>query len=94
MEFYICRRGASKNGTFEVPSTSSKKGLMHKITVQNGVITCSCVGFKTHRKCKHCDKFKSSCGWNQFIDGGNPNKNLEGHLICPKCGGNVEDSGI
>jgi hypothetical protein len=42
---------------------------------------CQCESFKYRKKCKHIEEAKKEyCGWDQFVDGGEP----EGG-VCPKC---------
>jgi len=51
--------------------------------------SCTCDGFKFHKKCKHiAAEQKKKCNWCQEWDGGSPiEKN--GEKLCPKCDGPV-----
>lgn len=56
--------------------------------------SCSCPAFKFGggKHCKHILQVKNSghrCGWNQHIDGGEPNKTVSGEDCCPRCGGEI-----
>lgn len=48
--------------------------------------TCTCLGFKYHRMCKHILLAeKAQCDWHEQLDGpAGPNNK------CPKCGGETE----
>lgn len=51
--------------------------------------SCTCPGFKYRRKCHHVTEAKKDyCGWDQFINGGEPDE-ANGERSCPKCGGEV-----
>lgn len=58
---------------------------IHTIRYERGEWSCTCDGFKFHKKCKHIEAEKKKiCKWCQEWDGGEP---INGK--CPKCNGPV-----
>lgn len=54
--------------------------------------SCSCPAYKYQAgECKHIKRIRREnrrCGWNQEVDGGEPDR-VEDRLFCPGCGGPV-----
>lgn len=62
---------------------------IHTVRYECHEWSCTCDGFKFHKKCKHiAAEQKKACKWCQEWDGGEPvDKNNKKY--CPKCGGPV-----
>lgn len=81
----MCSSSETPNGTHMVKSSDGKRDYL--VTVDCNRVTCTCVGFKSHKHCKHVTKIVGAkkCEWNQFIYGGKPVISGD-KMFCPKCG--------
>jgi hypothetical protein len=88
--YFHCR--SVESCIVEVQGSTGKTYKVHRgrtRTAQNDWI-CECKGFKFRGTCKHVKQARSHpdyCGWQEFIDGGEPVKQPEGGFGCPECGG-------
>jgi len=57
---------------------------------------CTCPAFRYRRgDCKHIRRVRADdhCGWAEFLDGGEPDRDANGNVTCPRCGGPAEAMG-
>lgn len=47
---------ARSGDSWFVPSVTDHSEAIHRIDMEHGKFYCSCLGFETHRHCKHCDR--------------------------------------
>ena len=84
-----CTIEGSKGATYTVRYGQSYD--RHSLYVYD--YSCSCPAFLYHRNgsCKHIETAKAKrCGWNEGFDPGiAPDRDTNGNLVCPKCGGPV-----
>jgi hypothetical protein len=76
-----------------VPSTSDAE-TQYEITGSfvDGIVNCTCPGFKFRGTCKHLTVEIEECGWNG-LESSEPQtlEQKEAH-ICPRCGSKTVDS--
>lgn len=77
-----------RKARLEVPSTS-EAGVTYTIDVSlvQGIVTCTCPGFRFRGTCHHTQLLEEQCGW---VDGGpgaeeQTAKQCSQH-VCPRCG--------
>jgi len=81
---------------FEVNVPSSKTGvyIVSFGPVPFGPVQrdwqCECKGFQFRKTCKHIPIAKRMrCGWSQYVDGGDVERDEKDSPRCPDCGGEV-----
>lgn len=72
----------------EMPSTSSE-GMAYTIEVSmvQGIVTCTCPGFRFRGTCHHTQLLEEKCGWVEGADGVEPQTGEQrASAVCPRCG--------
>lgn len=87
----------SNDGWEKAVTSRSRPGITHTVRwehkhyIGDNVygFTCTCEHYTyRHVECSHIKKAKDEfCGWDQFMDGGEPLSSVMGVNVCPRCGG-------
>jgi hypothetical protein len=88
--YYHCESAASVEET-----VSGSNGATYEVTLirmNRGECHCTCKAFKfgKGKPCKHIKAVQAkTCGWMEFVNGGDVDHDANGNPVCPQCGGPV-----
>lgn len=77
-----------QHAKLEMPSTSSE-GVTYTIEVSmvQGIVTCTCPGFRFRGTCHHTQLLEEKCGWAAGEPGAEvQTKEQREGCVCPRCG--------
>jgi hypothetical protein len=80
--------------SIETPSLSDPGATYHikGIVTNDGMIGCTCPGFKFRQTCRHLVIEEEECGWVELRDEEEQTEEQREKNVCPRCGGKTIDT--